>query len=203
MHLRFPVALLALSLGLAVNQSPAQSSGSNDPATILSAAPDITPSLNALADQPATHFGITFDRSMLQSARNLLESEGLSPERAAAALTSITYDNYRYSEPATYSPETFKTILDAFHLAGWNHLVNAHPIPAHSEAAHPMATDLWLHTTGANIDGIIVLTRGTKNVNLVRVACDLRPLDLLHLSGHFGLPKIDPSAVMIPDPKEN
>jgi hypothetical protein len=37
-------------------------------------------------------------------------------------------------------------------------------------------------------------------MNLIQVAGDLRPLDLLHLSGHFGIPKVDPSAVMVPAP---
>jgi hypothetical protein len=39
------------------------------------------------------------------------------------------------------------------------------------------------------------------------VACDLRPIELLHLAGHFGIPKVDPGsfdhgAVMVPDPKD-
>jgi len=37
-------------------------------------------------------------------------------------------------------------------------------------------------------------------VNVVQIACDLRPLDLVHLSGHFGIPKVDPGAVMVPAP---
>ena len=35
-------------------------------------------------------------------------------------------------------------------------------------------------------------------MNVIAVNCDLRPLDLLHLSGHFGIPKVDESAVMVP-----
>jgi hypothetical protein len=35
-------------------------------------------------------------------------------------------------------------------------------------------------------------------MNLIQVSCLLRPLDLLHLSGHFGIPKVDPDAVMVP-----
>lgn len=43
-----------------------------------------------------------------------------------------------------------------------------------------------------------MLVRSSRDMNLIQVAGDLRPLDLLHLSGHFGIPKIDPGAVMVP-----
>ena len=62
-----------------------------------------------------------------------------------------------------------------------------------------MITDLWLHYSGADIDALTVLTRGSKEMNVVRVTGDLRPLDLMKLSGHFGIPKVDPSAVMVPE----
>ena len=162
--------------------------------------PDISQSLSALADQPPTHIGFVFDRSMLQSARKILESQGMTPERAAAALSSITYDNYLYKHPAVYAPESMESILATYRAAGWKHLVNAHE-PAADAPANRMATDLWLHFSGSDIDGVTVLTRSPKDVNVVQIACDLRPMELLHLGGHFGIPKVDPSAVMIPDPK--
>jgi hypothetical protein len=37
-------------------------------------------------------------------------------------------------------------------------------------------------------------------MNLIQVAGDLRPLDLIHLGVHFGIPKVDPNAVMVPAP---
>jgi hypothetical protein len=163
------------------------------------AVPNISQFMGNLADQPPTHLGFVFDRSMLQAARNLLQSGGMTPERAAAALTGISYDNYRYAHPAVYAPETMQSITEAYHLAHWKHLVNAHE-PAPGETQHKTATDLWLHYTGSDIDGVTVLTRGSKDVNVVQVACDLRPLDLVHLSGHFGIPKVDPGAVMVPAP---
>jgi hypothetical protein len=63
-----------------------------------------------------------------------------------------------------------------------------------------MMTDLWLHFRGTEIDDVTVLTRAPKNMNVIEVSGLLRPLDLVHLSGHFGIPKVDPSAVMIAAP---
>ena len=59
---------------------------------------------------------------------------------------------------------------------------------------------MWLHFTGADIDHVTVLVRAAHDMSLVQVAGDLRPLDLIHLSGHFGIPKVDPNAVMVPAP---
>ena len=67
--------------------------------------PDISRALSALADEPPSHTGFVFDRSMLQAAQVLLESSGMDAKRAAAALSSISYDNYRYAEPAVYNQE--------------------------------------------------------------------------------------------------
>jgi hypothetical protein len=162
--------------------------------------PGITDSLNTLADQPATHTGVTFDRSMMQVAQGVLQQGGLDADRAAAALTGISFDTYRYKEPAFYTPETMTAIIDSFHRAGWKHLVDGNQTPANMAQPRSAITDVWLHFTGADIDHVTVLVRSTKQLNLVQVAGDLRPLDLLHLSGHFGIPKVDPSAVMVPAP---
>jgi len=195
----FP-GFLILSTLLAAAGSPAQSVAQPSQASgDAPGSPNINQFMGNLADQPATHLGFVFDRSMLQAARNLLQSGGMTPERAAAALTSVSYDNYRYAHPAVYTPETVASLIAAYRSAGWKHLVDAHEPPPGS-AEHKTLTDLWLHFTGSDIDGLTVLTRGSKDVNVVQVACDLRPLDLVHLSGHFGIPKVDPGAVMVPAP---
>ncbi len=162
--------------------------------------PGIVESLNTLADQPATHTGFVLDRSEMQMAQGLLQQGGLDADRAVAALTSISFDMYRYKEPAFYTPETMAQIVDQFHRAGWKHLVNGNQEPANEAQARTAITDVWLHFTGPNIDHVTVLVRGTRDLNLVQVAGDLRPLDLLHLAGHFGIPKVDPNAVMVPAP---
>jgi hypothetical protein len=124
----------------------------------------------------------------------------MSSERAASALTGISVDNYRYAEPAFYTPEAMSAIVASYRAAGWNHLVNANQSPAELAQPRGVITDLWLHHSGANINGLVVLTRSSRDMSVIQVACELRPLDLIHLSGHFGIPKVDPNAVMVPAP---
>jgi hypothetical protein len=162
--------------------------------------PAISESLRTLADQPATHTGVTFDRSTMQIAQSLLQQGGLDADRAAAALSSISFDTYRYKQPAFYTPETMAAIVQDFHRAGWKHLVNGNQTPANMAQPRTPIADVWLHFSGADIDQVTVLVRSTREMSLVQVAGDMRPLDLVHLSGHFGIPKVDPNAVMVPAP---
>jgi hypothetical protein len=181
---------LALATLFAISSAPAQNFAPTVPA------PD---PFATLADQPATHSGINFDRNMMQIAQSVLESNGLDEKRAAAAITGIAFDNYRYQRPAFYTPEAMAALLEGYKAAGWKHLVNANQTPANSAQPDHAITDLWLHFHGADIDSLTVLTRSPKNMTVIRVTGDLRPLDLLHLSGHLGIPKVDPNAVMVPD----
>jgi hypothetical protein len=160
----------------------------------------ITQTLNDLADQPASHVSFTFDRSMLGYATSLIDKGNVDAKRAASALNSITVDTYRYQRPAFYTPEAMSSIIATYHAAGWKHLVNANATPASSAQPHNPITDLWLHFNGAEIDDVTVLVRAPRDMNLIQVSGALRPLDLVHLSGHFGIPKVDPNAVMVPAP---
>ncbi len=163
--------------------------------------PDLPRMLTALTDQPATHSGFVFDKTALSLAQGVFAAEaGMDSQRAAAALTGIQVDRYSYQQPAFYTPEAMSALIDGYHAMGWKHLVNANQTPANTAQPKQMATDLWLHFSGADIDGVTVLMRGASVMNVIRISGDLRPLDLLHLGGHFGIPKVDPNAVMVPAP---
>lgn len=161
--------------------------------------PDMVQQMAALTDQPSSHTGFTFDRSMLQIAQNLLESGGMDAHRAAAAVTGVWFDSYHFQQPAFYTPEAMSGLLASYRAAGWKHLVNANQTAANTAQPKSAVTDLWLHFSGGDIDAVTVLTRSSRDMNVVRLTGDLKPLDLLHLAGHFGIPKVDPSAVMVPE----
>lgn len=184
MAFRLPVCFLAFALA----------------ATVAPAQPPvgISQTLNEMADQAGTHVSVTFDRSMLDYARSFIDNG--NTRRASASLHSITVDTYHYPRPAFYTPEAMGSLVASYHAAGWKHLVNANQTPATSaQPPHPI-TDMWLHFSGAEIDDVTVLVRAPRDMNVIQISCMLRPLDLLHLSGHFGIPRVDPDAVMVPAP---
>jgi hypothetical protein len=50
-------------------------------------------------------------------------------------------------------------------------------------------TDVWLVLDGATVRGGVMLLETPKSLTLVTVAGNLNPVDLLHLRGHFGIPR--------------
>jgi hypothetical protein len=155
--------------------------------------------LSSMASQPASHTAFTFDRDMLQMADG--DEHGGPYQRAVAALNSITFEAYRYHEPAFYIPESMASLVAIYDRAGWKHLVNQNAAsPRDQTMPRDAMTDLWLHFRGAEIDDVTVLVRRPKQMDLIEVSGSLRPLDLVHLSGHFGIPKVDPNAVMVAPP---
>ena len=144
--------------------------------------------LRNLTSERANHTSFTFDHDMLQSAVGFL-NDG---EGRPIQLNSITVENYRYHEPAFYIPENMHALVASFDAAGWKHLVDQHAGPRAAATPQKPLTDLWLHFTGADIDNVMVLVRGGRQMSVIEVSGQLRPLDLVHLSGHFGIPKVDP-----------
>ena len=152
--------------------------------------PGVADAVAGLTSQPATHSSFSFDRDMLQA---LLGNQPI-------ALNSVTVTNYRYREPAFYVPEALAALRAAYNAAGWKHMVESHGGPREQVTPDKPITDLWLHYHGAEIDDIAVLIRAPRQMNVIQVSGMLRPLDLVHLGGHFGIPKVDPGAVMVPAP---
>jgi hypothetical protein len=152
--------------------------------------------LSTLASTPSTHTAFRFDHDMLQTAGSFLNGG----EGPIGQLNSVTVENYRYRETAFYLPDHLHTLNLLYEAAGWKHLVDQNAGPKESTMPTRQLTDLWLHYQHGEIDDVTVLVRGAKQMSVVEVSGALRPLDLVHLSGHFGIPKVDPGAVMVPAP---
>jgi hypothetical protein len=158
--------------------------------------PGVDEALRNMTSERVNHTSFTFDHDMLQSATGFL-NDGSGPPMQ---LNSITIENYRYHEPAFYLPESMHALVAAYDAAGWKHLVDQHVSPRDAASPRGPLTDLWLHFSGADIDNVMVLVREPKQMSVIEVSGQLRPLDLVHLGGHFGIPRVDPGAVMVPAP---
>lgn len=144
-----------------------------------------------LSSQRAAATTITFDREMLDA---LLGTQ-------VAGFNGVSFEHYQYPEPVFYIPEEMHALEQAYHAAGWKHLIESNVGPRESATPSKPVADIWFHYAGGDIDHVTVLIRGRKEMDVVRVSGLLRPEDLVHLSGHFGIPKVDPGAVMEPAPQ--
>ena len=179
---RFALAGLCFALLGGVGSIKAQ--GYYDP-------PGVADALGGLSSQRAAATTITFDREMLDAM--------LGGDRAAG-FNGVSFEHYQYPEPVFYIPEEMHALEQAYHAAGWSHLIDSKVGPRESASPTKPIADIWFHWQGGEIDHVTVLIRGRKEMNVVHVSGLLRPMDLVHISGHFGIPKVDPGAVMVPAP---
>jgi hypothetical protein len=156
-------------------------------------APNQQPPLNwvpqgfeALGQRAAFHTDFTFDRSMLQLAGYFIGDTDQQARNAIAKLNGISVHSYHFAAPGLYDPAALDLIRRQYEAAGWRHLVAAHGKGDPFDAGQ---TDLWINFAHMDVTGMMVLISKPKDLNLIALNGDLSTVDLLHLRGHFGIPR--------------
>lgn len=174
-------------------QSPAQAVTSNAPPELSSATGPVPlewtpPTLAQLTAQAAVKSSFTLDRTMLGVAAAMLPDSEADARQAVRKLDGVSVHMLRFGAAGIPDPAEVDAIRQAYHLRGWKHLVTTTNAggPVHNET-----TDVWLVLDGANMRGAVVLMETPHSLALVTVAGNLDPVDLLHLRGHFGIPRFD------------
>ncbi|HTV05248.1 MAG TPA: hypothetical protein VME86_07755 [Acidobacteriaceae bacterium] len=149
--------------------------------------------MDSLGGHASFHTDFTFNHQMLGLASDFYSDE--QTQRIVANLRSISIHVFRFPEPGLYNPETLAYIRSQYNNRGWHHLVTAHSSP---ESDNPGSTDLWIRFAHTNVEGMVLLVSNPTNIDLIVINGTLSPLDLLHLRGHFGIPRF-PGDQFVPD----
>ncbi len=159
------------------------------PATLGPVPLDWTPpALAALNAEAAMKTSFTLDRSLLSMAAGLVPDSQAQDRQVINKLDGVSIHLLRFSDAGVPDEGAVDSIGAAYHLRGWKHLVTT------TNAGGPLhsgTTDVWLVLDGVNIRGAVVLAETPRSLTLVSVAGNLSPVDLLHLRGHFGIPRFD------------
>lgn len=197
--LRPATFVLAAAVGCAC--APAQppagpAAPDSPPPAVAPLPPDVSPvplewappALAELSLQALAKSSFTFDRSMLEAAAGLMGDSDDDTRAAIAKLDGLSVHVLRFADAAPADPALVDSVRHAYHLHGWKHVVTASDSGG---PVHDSATDVWVVMQGANLRGAVVLVESPKSLTLATVAGNLSPLDLLHLRGHFGIPRFD------------
>ena len=139
-----------------------------------------------LGQRAAFHTDFTFDRSMLQLAGYFVGDADQEARNAIAKLNSISVHSYHFAAPGLYDPAALDLIRRQYEASGWRHLVAAH---GKGDPFNAGQTDLWINFAHMDVTGMMVLFAGPKDLNLIAFNGDISTVDLLHLRGHFGIPR--------------
>jgi hypothetical protein len=150
--------------------------------------------LAQLSSQAAFKSSFTLDRSMLGVAAGLVPDSQPETRQAIAKIDGVSVHLLRFGAAGIADETEVDQIRQAYHLRGWKHLVTtagALDSTKFNGAVHNATTDVWLVVDGVNVRGAVVLVESPKSLSLVTLAGNLSPVDLLHLRGHFGIPRFE------------
>lgn len=180
--------LCALLCGMAAAQAPAQNWVPQN---------FVPQAIAALGQNAASRTEFTLDHNMLALASKTDQSDD-SVRRIIAGLDGVSVHRFHYQGAGAYDPALLNDVRQQYRGAGWQHVTVAHDKDGGSGA-----TDLWLHFENNTIRNVAVLAAGRDQVNFVTVSGAISPLDLFHLAGHFGIPKIEGGVVLPAPPNAN
>lgn len=188
------VAAIAQPAGAPQSGSQSGSEGSSTAAASQSPVPLewTPPALVRLNAEAAVKSSFTLDRNMLSVAAGLMPDSQAEDRQLIRKLEGVSVHTMRFGDAGIPDEAEVDSVRAAYHLRGWKHLVTTTKAggPVHSGT-----TDVWVVLDGANVRGAVILAETPKSLTLVTVAGNLSPVDLLHLRGHFGIPRFDGDGV--------
>lgn len=134
----------------------------------------------------------TLDHSMLVFASKL-DPENDDLRRVIAGVSGVSVHRYHFSGRGGWDPEALRSIKEEYDSAGWKQLMNNH-----EKEGGPGVTNLWIRLDNNAVSNVAILIARANEVDFVSVAGSISPMDLSHLGGHFGIPKIE-GGVVVPN----
>jgi Domain of unknown function (DUF4252) len=154
-------------------------------------APDFVPQgIQSLRKDASSKTEFTLDHSMLVFAAKM-DPDNADLQRVIAGVSGISVHSYRFPRTWIYDPEALSSVKGEYQAAGWKQLMNKR-----DKDGGPGATDLWVRLENNAISHVAVLRARANEVDFIMVSGSISPLDLSHLGGHFGIPKLEGGVVV-------
>jgi hypothetical protein len=148
--------------------------------------------IETLQQSAASKTVFTFDHSML-ILMSKLDSENEDLRRVIAGVRGLSVRNYHFQHAWQYDPAALSSVNEEYRTAGWKRLMNKN-----TKGEGPGMTDLWVRLENNAISNVAILLAKSNEVSFVVISGSISPLDLSHLGGHFGIPKIE-GGVLVPN----
>jgi hypothetical protein len=156
---------------------------------------DWTPKgIEALRQSASSKTEFTLDHSMVVFAAKM-DPDNEDLQRVIAGVNAVSLHSYHFPRTWTYDPDALNSVREEYQAAGWKQLMNKH-----DKDGGPEVTELWVRLENNAISNAAILQAKSNEINFVTVSGSISPLDLSHLGGHFGIPKLEGGVVV---PKTN
>jgi len=152
--------------------------------------------LEVLRQSASSKTEFTLDHSMLVLASKL-DKDNEDLRHVIAGISGLSVHAYHFPGPWMYDPAILGSVKGEYRQAGWMTLVDNH-----DKHGSPALTDLWVRMEHNAISNIAILVARANEVDLIVVSGSISPVELSHLGGHFGIPKIE-GGVAVPNTREH
>jgi hypothetical protein len=151
--------------------------------------------IGILQQSASTKSEFTFDHSMLVLASKLEPGDD-DLRRVIAGVSGISVHRFHFPGAWQYDPGALSAVGEEYHAAGWKQVINKREKGEENSGT----TTLWVRMDNNAISNVALLLARANEVNFVVVSGSISPLDLSHLGGHFGIPRIE-GGVRVPNPE--
>ena len=148
--------------------------------------------IDALRQVASSKTEFTLDHSMLVLASKL-DADNEDLRRVIAGVSGISVHSFRFPRPWMYDPEALGSVREEYSAGGWKQLVNNH-----NKEGEPGTTNVWVRFQNNAISNVAMLFARANEVDYVVISGSISPMDLSHLGGHLGIPKIE-GGVVVPN----
>jgi hypothetical protein len=148
--------------------------------------------IEALRQSSSSKSEFTLDHSMLVLASKL-DPDDEDLRRVIAGVSGISIQRFHFPGAWQYDPGVLSSVSEEYRAAGWKRFMNKQ-----DKGEGQGVSDLWVRWENNAISNIAILLARPNEVKFVVVSGSISPLDLSHLGGHFGIPKIE-GGVVVPN----
>ena len=186
--------LLALVISMSASAEIARSQAQSAP--VSSAPPQAVQqnwfpmAIEGLGQNASSRTEFTLDHDMVVLASKADQGDD-SLRRVIAGVDGISVHRFKFQGTGMYDPQVLNAVRHEYNEAGWQHISDAH-----DKYGYPGGTDLWIHLEHNTIRNIAFLITRADQVAFVSVSGSISPVDLLHLAGHFGIPRMEGGVVI-------
>jgi hypothetical protein len=154
--------------------------------------PFVPHGIDSLRQGASSKTEFTLDHSMLILASKL-DPDNEDLRRVIAGVSAVSVHRYHFGAAEGWDRGTLSEVKQEYSAAGWKQLMNNH-----RKDGGVGVTNLWVRLDNNAVSDVAILFAKESEVDFVEVSGSISPIDLSHLGGHFGIPKIE-GGVMVPN----
>jgi Domain of unknown function (DUF4252) len=151
--------------------------------------------IEALRQKASSKSEFTLDHSMLVMASKL-DPDNEDLRRVIAGVNGVSVHSYKFPAAGVYDLGALDSVKEEYRGAGWKHVIN------NEKDGGRVITDVWMRLENNVVSNVAVLVAKSMEVDFIAVSGSISPVDLAHLGGHFGIPKIEGGTTVPNTPRQ-